>query len=79
MTANGSNNSSGGRSKSLRVAGVVVVLVAVALTVIWLKVVRGGETNGAEMSTFAAKKGPLTISVLESGTIKSREQTIIKE
>jgi len=77
MTANNSNNSSGGR-KSLRIAGVIVVLVAIGLTVLWLKVVRGGESAVAEMATFVAKQGPLTISVLESGTIKSREQTIIK-
>ena len=29
-------------------------------------------------ATFAARRGPLTISVLESGTIKAREQIILK-
>lgn len=77
MTASNSNPRGGGR-KSLRIAGVIVVLVAIGLTVVWLKVVRGGESGAAEMATFVAKQGPLTISVLESGTIKSREQTIIK-
>jgi len=77
MTANNSNNSKGSR-KSLKVAGVIVVLVAIGLTVVWLRVVRGGEATGAEMATFVAQRGPLTISVLESGTIKSREQVIIK-
>ena len=78
MTANSSNNSRGGGRKSLRIAGVIVVLVAIGLTVVWLKVVRGGESSAEEMATFVAKQGPLTISVLESGTIKSREQLIIK-
>ena len=77
MTANNGNSSKGGR-KSLKVAGVIVVLVAIGLTVVWLRVVRGGEAAGAEMATFVAQRGPLTISVLESGTIKSREQVIIK-
>jgi HlyD family secretion protein len=78
MTANSSNNSKGGGRKSLRIAGFIVVLVAIGLTVVWLKVVRGNESAGTEMATFVAKRGPLTISVLESGTIKSREQEIIK-
>ncbi len=77
MTAR-NNNASPAGGKSLRIAGVVVVLVAIGLTVVWLKVVRGGESPASEMATFVAKRGPLTISVLESGTIKSREQTIIK-
>ncbi|UCD49602.1 MAG: efflux RND transporter periplasmic adaptor subunit [Phycisphaerales bacterium] len=78
MTANSSSSSGGGGRKSLRIAGVIVVLVAIGLTVVWLKVVRGSEAAGTEMATFVAKRGPLTISVLESGTIKSREQVIIK-
>lgn len=78
MTANNSNNSKGNGRKSLRIAGVIVVLVAIGLTIVWLKVVRGGEAAGTEMATFVAKRGPLTISVLEAGTIKSREQVIIK-
>ncbi|MHC4487494.1 MAG: hypothetical protein ACYS4T_20220 [Planctomycetota bacterium] len=32
----------------------------------------------SNLATFVAKQGPLTISVLESGTIKSREQIIIR-
>jgi len=78
MTASNSNNPRSGGRKSLRIAGVIVVLVAVGLTIVWLKVVRGSEAAATEMATFVAKRGPLTISVLESGTIKSREQVIIK-
>ena len=57
---------------------IVLVFVAVALIAVWLKVVRGGDDPTSGLATFVAKRGPLTISVLESGTIKAREQIIIK-
>jgi HlyD family secretion protein len=60
------------------VISILVVVVAIGLAIVWLKVVRGGESAKEQLATFAAQRGPLTISVLESGTIKSREQTIIK-
>jgi len=58
--------------------GAAVLIVAIGLVVIWLKVVRGGETPLSEMATFVAERGPLTISVLESGNIKAREQETVK-
>jgi len=57
---------------------VVFILAAVALIAVWLKVVRGSDDPMSGLATFAVKRGPLTISVLESGTIKAREQIIIK-
>ncbi len=36
------------------------------------------QGNRDEQLTFAVKRGPLTIDVLESGTIKARDQVIIK-
>jgi len=77
MTAKNGNKSSGG-GKSFKVAGALVIIVAIGLAVVWLKVVRGAESVSTEMATFVAERGPLTISVLESGTIKSRDQEIIK-
>ncbi|MHC4438463.1 MAG: efflux RND transporter periplasmic adaptor subunit, partial [Planctomycetota bacterium] len=44
----------------------------------WLKVVRGQEDPMSSFSTFIAKKGPLIISVLESGTISPRDQITLK-
>jgi HlyD family secretion protein len=41
-------------------------------------VVKAGEQVHTDLVTFVAKRGPLTISVLESGTIKPRERLIIK-
>ncbi|MDI9431747.1 MAG: efflux RND transporter periplasmic adaptor subunit [Planctomycetota bacterium] len=77
MTANNSNGSTNGRRKPLRMIGVLVVIAAIALVIIWLRVVRASDSSTTQMATFEAKRGPLTISVLESGTIKAREQIII--
>jgi HlyD family secretion protein len=63
---------------SLRTLGAIVVVAAVVLVVFWLKVVRGGEDPTSNMATFVAKRGPLTISVLESGTITPREQITLR-
>ncbi|RLC61520.1 MAG: efflux transporter periplasmic adaptor subunit [Chloroflexi bacterium] len=57
---------------------IVFILVGIVLIAVLLKVVRGGEETTSGLAIFAAKRGPLTISVLESGTIKAREQIIIK-
>jgi len=46
--------------------------------VVWLKVVKGGEDPTSNFPTFVAKRGPLTISVLESGTISVREQITLR-
>ncbi|MHC4174684.1 MAG: efflux RND transporter periplasmic adaptor subunit [Planctomycetota bacterium] len=66
------------RLKSPRTIGAIVAVALIVIIAVWLKVVRGGEDPMSKLATFVAKRGPLTISVLESGTIKSREQIIIK-
>ncbi len=75
-----SNNIKNGRSslKSPKVVGAIVIVSLICIIVLWLKVVRGSEQAGSDLVTFIAKRGPLTISVLESGTIKPRERIIIK-
>lgn len=74
------NNAVAGRAKgkSFRVAAAVVVVVAVASLIVWLKVVRGAEDSTSHLATFVARRGPLTISVLESGTIHPREQITLR-
>jgi HlyD family secretion protein len=62
-------------SKGLWIA---LIFAAIAIVAVWFKVVRGGEDPMSGFATFIAKRGPLTISVLESGTIKPREKIIIK-
>jgi len=79
---NRNNNSKSGESgnrKFFKAVGVIFVfIVAIGLAAVWLKVVRGSDRPGSELATFVVKRGPLTISVPESGTIKSREQVTIK-
>jgi len=77
MTANHTNGTTSSRGRSFKLLGIVVIIAAIALVIIWLKVVRAGDSPTSQMATFEAQRGPLTISVLESGTIKAREQIII--
>lgn len=52
-------------------------LIAV-LTLIIGQTLQSGGSVKADGPTFDVRRGPLTISVIESGTIKAREQIIIK-
>jgi HlyD family secretion protein len=62
-------------AKALAVAAVGVVVGIGAI-----KMARFGNTRGTSLgyATFVVKQGPLRISVTESGTIKAREQVILK-
>jgi len=62
-------------SKGLWIALIFAVIAVVA---VWFKVVRGSEDPTSGLATFVAKRGPLTISILESGTIKAKEKIVIK-
>ncbi len=64
--------------KSYKMIGAAVLVVAIGLVVVWLKVVRGGEDTAASVATFVAKRGPLTISVLEAGALKAKDPEIIR-
>jgi HlyD family secretion protein len=57
---------------------VAVVAVAVVVTAAMALTRQGGDQNNANMPLFEARRGPLTISVSEAGTIKARDQVIIK-
>ena len=65
--------------KSFWTVGAVVAVATIVVVFIWLKVVRGGEDPTSAMATFVAKRGPLTISVLESGTIQPQEQITLRD
>jgi HlyD family secretion protein len=72
-------NRVGARRRVPRLIGVLgVVVVVVGGGILWLGLAQGGTGSGQEAPTFTAKRGPLTISVVESGTIKARDQLIIK-
>jgi len=75
------NNSVTNHSLKLYRKGLLSALVITALIgagIVWLIVFRGGKAAGQDAPTFTVKRGPLTISVVESGTIKPRDQHIIK-
>ncbi|HUT29714.1 MAG TPA: hypothetical protein VMX13_07980 [Sedimentisphaerales bacterium] len=59
---------------------VVVLLAAVAISIGAVKLAGFGNDDGSTTNhaTFAVRRGPLRISVTESGTIKAREQIIVK-
>jgi len=77
MTVNNSKGNGTSR-KPVKLIGAAIVVAAAVLVVVWLKVVRAEEDPTATMATFVAKRGPLTISVLESGAIKAMEQEVIR-
>lgn len=69
----------GARRRMPKLIGVLaLVVVLIGGGALWLRMAKGGMRSGQETPTFTAKRGPLTISVVESGTIKARDQIIIK-
>ncbi len=66
------------KRKSFRVLSAIVLVVVVGFALVLFRTVGNSTNSTSELATFVAKRGPLTISVLESGTIKAREQIIIK-
>ena len=75
-----SNNANNDRRglRSFWTVGIIVAVATIAVIFIWLKVVRGQENPMSSFPTFVAKRGPLTISVLESGTISPQEQIVLR-
>ncbi|MDH7600135.1 MAG: HlyD family efflux transporter periplasmic adaptor subunit [Sedimentisphaerales bacterium] len=71
-----SNNNKANRSK-VKLITIAVVIVATGVVGFWYRAVKAEQAMAMKVPTFAAKKGPLTISVLENGTIKARQQEII--
>ncbi len=57
---------------------VVVAVVGVVVTAAALKLASAGADGMEDAPTYVVKKGPLTISINESGTIKARDLVIIK-
>ena len=77
MVSNTTTNNRRGL-RSFWTVGAIVAVATIVLIFIWLKVVRGAEDPTSAYSTFVAKRGPLTISVLESGTISPQEQITLR-
>ena len=68
---------SGRRRRLVVTAAVLVLLAAGTGAVIWFVVARGGDEK-SDTPVFIVKRGPLTISVAERGTIKNREKVVVK-
>ncbi len=60
------------RNRYVRIAAAVVILAAIVLYF------RGGGEESGLRTTFAARRGPLTISVVEGGNVEARESQTIK-
>jgi HlyD family secretion protein len=76
--SNKGKGNGGGGHFTPRLLGALAMVVLVGTAGVWLTVVRGGGKAKQDAATFTARRGPLTISVVESGTIKARDQVIIK-
>lgn len=57
---------------------IVVAVVGIAFAAGAYKLTSAGDDGSSSKPTFVVKKGPLTIGINESGTIKARDQVIIK-
>jgi HlyD family secretion protein len=63
---------------AIKVIGVLGLVAVIAVVVVWLRVIKGSGEATQENATFAARRGPLTINVLESGTVRAKDQIVIK-
>jgi len=75
---NNSPTSQNLKFRSTRLLGALIIVVLIGAGIVLLTIFRGGKASGQDVPTFTVKRGPLTISVVESGTIKARDQHIIK-
>ena len=64
--------------KKLVIAIVILAIVAAAAIGVMMKRGTLQKTDQSDASLFTVEKGPLLISVTESGTIKPQEQVILK-
>lgn len=62
----------------LKVVAAVGLIALVGLAAVWVKGAKGRAGHEIKRATFTSQRGPLTISVLESGTIKAKDQIIIQ-
>jgi len=66
------------RIRSLWPAALAVVAVLAVVGTIVLTRSAGFAASASNVPTFSVQQGPLTISVIEAGTIKSQDQVILK-
>ena len=67
------------RNRKFMIIGGIVIVAIVLAGVIILKTLSGKNKNfNNDVPLFTVKQGPLRINIVESGTIKARQQVIIK-
>lgn len=66
------------KARAYRLVGGAGIVVICVLAFLGFKSLNGAKDANADVATFPVRKGHLTISVLEAGTIKAREQIILK-
>ena len=66
------------KKKSIMVAAMAIAAGLIGLSVLRLTASKGNISPGNDHPTFSVMRGPLRINVVESGTIKAREQLVIK-
>ncbi len=76
--AHANERGKGAGRRPYRLVGTAALLVAVGLVVVWMTVVRGGQDPVDTVETVAVKRGPLTIRVLEAGTLKAKDPEILR-
>jgi len=73
-----SAKTSQGGGRHLKIAISILLAILIVAGLIGHFAFRDAKGAPDKQATFVAQRGPLTISVLESGTIKARDQIIIK-
>ncbi|MGE5296296.1 MAG: efflux RND transporter periplasmic adaptor subunit [Solirubrobacterales bacterium] len=78
MATTNNNKANGASRRTVKLIGVVAFVAVAVGAAIWLKAVRASEDPTQAMATFVARRGPLMISVLESGAIKAKDQEVVR-
>jgi HlyD family secretion protein len=80
MTSQDHADNRGGVSgrKPYRVVGTAILAAAIGVVVLWWTVVHGGQGPTSTADTFAVRRGPLTVSVLEAGSLKAKDPAILR-
>jgi HlyD family secretion protein len=75
------DNKNAGRARSRArpygIVGMAVLVAALGLALLWIKGVQGGQVPVTGPETFAVRRGPLAIRVLEAGALKAKDPEII--
>ncbi|MHC4115849.1 MAG: HlyD family secretion protein, partial [Planctomycetota bacterium] len=66
------------QDRPLALAAVAVLIILLAFGLLKVILLESSDEAAENMATFEVKQGPLRISVIEAGTIKSRDQIVIK-